>query len=181
MDDDSPGEPGKLRVLLVGHPEMVSRGLRDALTAAGDIRMVADLSSCRSLSRLWAGLGPDVGVMSMARSGLGRTDITLATVRSITTSDPGARIILMLDEDAPIDLILDAINSGALGLLTQSVSAEALRRAVHQVGAGHPTVCAPAAWTALQTTPIALANEKSLGAAVTNQPTSFTTEQRRLA
>jgi DNA-binding NarL/FixJ family response regulator len=143
MESPSSLASDEIRVLLIENTELVRRGLRDALATARDIRMVADASMGQGLTQMWPGLVPDVAVVSLARGIPGETDATLAAVRSITDGSPGARIILLLDDDAPIALIMNAICAGALGLLTRSVSAEVLRAAVRDVAAGHATVCAP--------------------------------------
>lgn len=134
-----------IRVLLVEHTDLVRRGLRDALTTGGEFSMVADISMGPDLEQLLAGRQPSVAIVGIAAGEQRQACPPLAVIRSVIAAKPDARIILLLDDDASIDLILTAIHAGALGLLTHSISGEALRRAVRDVAAGHATVCSPLA------------------------------------
>jgi NarL family two-component system response regulator LiaR len=136
-----PGQPGRIRLLLVDDHEMVRAGLRTFLGLQADMAVVGEAGSAEQALALVPGLAPDVVLLDLVLPGMSGVE----AVRRLRAAHPEVKVVV-LTSFAGENSVLPAIRAGAAGYLLKDVGpaelAEALR-VVHRGGAPlHPSVAA---------------------------------------
>jgi two-component system, NarL family, response regulator DevR len=129
----------RIRVFLLDDHEVVRRGLRDLLEAAGDIEVVGESGSAAEAERRIPALRPDVAVLdSRLPDGSGIDVCREVRSRDATIS---CLILTSFDDD---EALLHAIMAGAAGYVLKQIRGTDLLDAVRRVAAGQslldPTV-----------------------------------------
>jgi DNA-binding NarL/FixJ family response regulator len=138
-----PGEPGsiiaqrceRLRVLIADVDPLARRAMRDALQAAAEIVVVADVPHSREAVELSRHFRPDVALADMGLPPGGGA----ALARDITRQAPGTRVVMLAtryDEEAA----LYALRAGATGYLSKEADPEALRDVVRRIADGEAVI-----------------------------------------
>jgi DNA-binding NarL/FixJ family response regulator len=130
---------GVVRVVVGDDHPLMLEALRDRLERDGTIHVVATARSGEELVRQVRQHRPDVVLTDQAMPGLNGTE----AARAIVSEDPGARVLILSAHDDE-SLIVEAIEAGAVGYLTKSVTGVELVRKVHEVAAGTYSFDAPA-------------------------------------
>ena len=123
--------PRPITVYLLDDHELVRRGIRDLLEAAGDIEVVGESGLALEAARRIPALRPDVAILD-ARLPDGSGIEVCRVVRSV---DPAiaALILTSYDDD---DALFAAIMAGAAGYLLKQVRGEDFVETVRRVAAG---------------------------------------------
>jgi two-component system invasion response regulator UvrY len=123
--------PARIGVMLVDDHAVVRMGFRLLLEATADLRVVAEAESGEAALRGIDEVHPDVVVMDVSMPGIGG----LEAVRRMRARHEAVRIlVLSAHEDAMHARRL--LKAGAAGYLTKRSAAEALIRAIREVGQG---------------------------------------------
>lgn len=133
-------ESGDLREVTEGRPitvyllddhELVRRGIREVLEAAGDIRVVGESGLAAEAIRWIPVLHPDVALLDARLPDGSGIDVC----RRVRETDPSiaALILTSYDQDEPL---FAAIKAGAAGYLLKQVRGSDLVDAVRRVAAG---------------------------------------------
>jgi DNA-binding NarL/FixJ family response regulator len=124
-------EPGRIRVFLLDDHEVVRRGLRELLEAAGDIDVVGESGLADEARRRIPALRPDVAVLDGRLPDGSGIDVC----RDIRSSHPeiAALILTSYDDD---EALFAAIMAGAAGYVLKQIRGQDLVDAVRRVAAG---------------------------------------------
>jgi DNA-binding NarL/FixJ family response regulator len=124
-------EPGRIRVFLLDDHEVVRRGLRELLEAAGDIEVVGESGLADEARRRIPALRPDVAVLDGRLPDGSGIDVC----RDIRSSHPeiAALILTSYDDD---EALFAAIMAGAAGYVLKQIRGQDLVDAVRRVAAG---------------------------------------------
>jgi len=134
--DVSPASGPRPRVLIVDDHPLFREGVRRRLEeSAYAVEVVGEAGDGREAIDLVGSLAPDVVLMDVAMPGMNGIDATRALKRLYPRV--GVLILTVYDDRQYVEALLDA---GAAGYLLKTVDAEALARAVHDVGAGEPVL-----------------------------------------
>ena len=120
-----------ITVYLLDDHELVRRGIREVLEAAGDIRVVGESGLAAEAIRWIPVLHPDVALLDARLPDGSGIDVC----RRIREDDPNiaALILTSYDQDEPL---FAAIKAGAAGYLLKQVRSNDLVDAVRRVAAG---------------------------------------------
>jgi two-component system, NarL family, response regulator DevR len=121
-----------LKLMLVDDHEVVRMGLRMLLEQVADVEVVAEAGSAEEAIRLCAIHQPDVVIMDI-RMPPGRSGIDAC--RTIVQRWPKTQVI-MLTSFANDELIVDAIQAGAVGYVLKQVGTGELIRAINAAREG---------------------------------------------
>jgi DNA-binding NarL/FixJ family response regulator len=121
----------KTRILLVDDHAIVRLGLMTLLNDQPDMEVVAEASTAAEAVRAVEKFQPDVVLMDVRLPGEGGIEAT----RQITTSFPKSRVV-MLTSFADDDLVMRAIDAGAMGYVLKQVGNEELLRAIQAAARG---------------------------------------------
>lgn len=128
--NNSHGNLGNLRIMLVDDHAVVRMGFRLLLDTTADLRVVAECSSGEEALTRFAEVDPDVTVLDLSMDGMGG----LEALSRILTKFPAARVlVLSAHEDTAHPR--RALAAGALGYLTKRSAADALIEAIRVVAA----------------------------------------------
>ena len=130
-------EPLRVLLVVVDFP-VLSLGLRAAIDAEADMRVVGELRDRTSLREALSELAPDVVVTEyVAAVAAGRATMeTIETVREVT---PGARVLTVATRTGTDEFSL-ALKAGADGYITRDAGATELPTAIRCVAAGQTYV-----------------------------------------
>ncbi len=120
-----------IRVLLADDHAMVRTGLRELLTATGDIEVVAEATNGHDVLAAVRKGGFDVIVLDMSMPG--RSGIEL--IKLVKTEQPKLRI-LVLSMHSEAQYAVRAVKAGAAGYLTKESAADELVAAIRRVASG---------------------------------------------
>jgi DNA-binding NarL/FixJ family response regulator len=120
-----------IRVLLADDHAMVRAGLRELLTATGDIEVVAEATNGHDVLAAVRKGGFDVIVLDMSMPG--RSGIEL--IKLVKTEQPKLRI-LVLSMHSEAQYAVRAVKAGAAGYLTKESAADELVAAIRRVASG---------------------------------------------
>jgi two-component system, NarL family, response regulator DevR len=128
---ERPDEPVRIRVFLLDDHEVVRRGLRDLLEAAGDIEVVGESGLAEEARRRIPALRPDVAVLDGRLPDGSGIDVC----RDIRSAHPeiAALILTSYDDD---EALFAAIMAGAAGYVLKQIRGQDLVEAVRRVAAG---------------------------------------------
>ena len=120
-----------IRVLLVEDQLLVRRGIRSLLELAGDIVVVADVSSADEGVAAVRQHRPDVVLLDVRMPGKSGIEV----VRELKASDelPPTILLTTFDDD---EALIDGVKAGARGFLLKDISLELLTAAIRSVAAG---------------------------------------------
>lgn len=121
----------RIRVLLADDHAMVRTGLRELLTATGDITVVGEATNGQEVLAAVREGGFDVLVLDMSMPG--RSGIEL--IKLIKTEQPKLRI-LVLSMHSEAQYAVRAVRAGAAGYLTKESAADELVAAIRRVASG---------------------------------------------
>ncbi len=121
----------KTRILLVDDHAIVRLGLMTLLNDQPDMEVVAEASTAAEAVREVEKFQPDVVLMDVRLPGEGGIEAT----RQITARFPKSRVV-MLTSFADDDLVMRAINAGAMGYVLKQVGNEELVRAIQAAARG---------------------------------------------
>ena len=121
----------KTRILLVDDHDIVRLGLITLLNDREDMEVVGEASTSAEAVRESEKLNPDVVLMDIRLPGEGGIDAT----RQITAHFPNIKVV-MLTSFADDELVLRAINAGAVGYVLKQVGNEELVRAIQAASRG---------------------------------------------
>jgi DNA-binding NarL/FixJ family response regulator len=124
-------ELGPIRVFLLDDHEVVRRGLKDLLEAAGDIEVVGESGLAEEARRRIPALRPDVAVLDGRLPDGSGIDVC----RDIRSSHPeiAALILTSYDDD---EALFAAIMAGAAGYVLKQIRGQDLVDAVRRVATG---------------------------------------------
>jgi len=129
-----------IRVLVVDDHTMVRRGLATFLKVYDDLELVGEAASGPEAIQLCAQVFPDVVLMDMVMPDM---DGATAT-RRIRQDFPNVQVIALTSFKEE-ELVMGALQAGAIGYLLKDVSADELAQAIRAAQAGRITVSAEAA------------------------------------
>jgi DNA-binding NarL/FixJ family response regulator len=133
-----------IRVLLVDDHRLLRAGLESLLTAVGDISVVASASDGAEAVAAAADLRPDVILMDLSMPGMGGVEAT----RKIVAADPSVAVVV-LTSFSDRELVLDAVDAGAVGYLLKDAKPEELIRGVRAAADGESPIDSKVARTLL--------------------------------
>jgi len=129
-----------IRVVVVDDYLMVRQGISTFLSVFDDLQLVGEAQDGESAIEICGQAQPDVVLMDLVMPGVdGPT-----TIRSIRQKYPNIKIIALTsykDEE----LVIKAIDAGAIGYLIKDVSAEELAEAIRSAHAGRSSLSNEAA------------------------------------
>ncbi|MCU0494035.1 MAG: response regulator transcription factor [Chloroflexaceae bacterium] len=131
---------GPIRVLLVDDHAVVRQGLQAFLTAFPDLEAVGEAADGDEAVARCAQLHPDVVLMDLMMPGMDGAEAT----RAIRASYPTTQVIALTSFNQD-DLVLRALEAGAIGYLLKHVRAEELAQAIRSAFVGRPTLAPEAA------------------------------------
>jgi len=120
-----------IRVLLADDHAMVRQGLRELLTATGDIEVVGEATNGHEVLAAASLGGIDVAVLDMSMPG--RSGIEL--IKLVKAEQPKLRI-LILSMHSEKQYAVRAVKAGASGYLTKESAADELVAAIRRVAGG---------------------------------------------
>src|SRR5678816_1362982 len=125
----------KTRILLVDDHAIVRLGLITLLNDQPDMEVVAEASTAAEAVRAVEQAQPDVVLMDIRLPGEGGIEAT----RQIMSRFPKSRVV-MLTSFADDDLVMRAINAGAVGYVLKQVGNEELLRAIRAAARGEALI-----------------------------------------
>ena len=120
-----------INIILVDDHQVVLDGLKVLLMVEPEIKVIATAGESESLFRVLEDHLPDVLVLDLVLPGLNGVEIT----RRLQESHPDIAIIIF-SGNSPDDLLLEAIDAGALGILSKNAAQEELVQAIRAVHQG---------------------------------------------
>jgi NarL family two-component system response regulator LiaR len=129
-----------IRVVIVDDYLMVRRGIATFLSVFEDLELVGEASNGESAIRICSQVQPDVVLMDLVMPGM---DGTVA-IQTIRQQIPNIKVIALTsykDEE----LVLDAVQAGAISYLLKDVTAEELAQAIRAAHAGRASLATEAA------------------------------------
>ncbi len=121
----------KTRILLVDDHEIVRLGLMTLLNDQADMHVVGEASTAAEAVAAVEKLHPDVVLMDIRLPGEGGIDATC----QVTKKSKECKVVI-LTSFADDDLVLKAINAGAIGYVLKQVGNEELLRAIRAAARG---------------------------------------------
>jgi DNA-binding NarL/FixJ family response regulator len=121
----------KIRVLLVDDHDIVRLGLMTLLNDQPDMEVVGEASTAGEALKTAEKLAPDVILMDIRLPGEGGIEAT----RQVTSQFPKIKVV-MLTSFADDELVMRAINAGAVGYVLKQVGNEELIRAIRAAAGG---------------------------------------------
>ncbi len=121
----------KTRILLVDDHAIVRLGLMTLLNDQPDMEVVGEASTAAEAVAGAERLEPDVVLMDIRLPGEGG----IAAARQVSSRFPGSKVV-MLTSFADDELILRAINAGAVGYVLKQVGNDELLRAIRAAALG---------------------------------------------
>jgi DNA-binding NarL/FixJ family response regulator len=121
----------KIRILLVDDHELVRLGLMTLLNDQPDMEVIGEASTAAEAVRAVEKFSPDVVLMDIRLPGEGGIEAT----RQVTARFSKSKVV-MLTSFADDELVMRAINAGAVGYVLKQVGNEELIRAIQAAARG---------------------------------------------
>lgn len=121
----------KTRILLVDDHDIVRLGLMTLLNDQPDMEVIGEASTAAEAVHSVETLLPDVVLMDIRLPGEGGIEAT----RQVTAKFPSVKVV-MLTSFADDELVMRAINAGAMGYVLKQVGNEELIRAIQAAARG---------------------------------------------
>lgn len=121
----------RIKVYLLDDHELVRRGIRDVLEAAGDIEVVGESALAQEAAHRIPALRPDVAILDgRLPDGSG-----VEVCRQVRSVDPSIAVLILtsFDED---EALFAAIMAGAAGYVLKQIKGDELVTTVRRVAAG---------------------------------------------
>lgn len=129
-----------IRVVLADDHPVVRAGIAQIVTADGDIEVVAEAANGREAVTIAVRQQPDVVLMDLRMPELDG----VGAIAELATSAPEVRVLVLTTYDTD-DLIVGAVEAGAIGYLLKDTEPGELRDAVRRAAAGQTALSAPIA------------------------------------
>ena len=131
MTATSPGEPPRIRVLIVDDQALIRRGMTLMLSVESDMEVVGQASDGAEAVEMAERLRPDVVLMDlhMPRKG------GVAATREITLSLPDTHVLVLTTLDAE-ETVFEAVRAGAHAYLLKDASEDEVLETVRAVHRG---------------------------------------------
>ncbi|MFD9307467.1 response regulator [Streptomyces sp. NPDC060048] len=129
---ESPGLPGRIRILLVDDHQVVRRGLRTFLEVQDDIEVVGEAADGDEGIARAEELRPDVILMDVKMPG---TD-GIEALRRLRGLENAARVLIVTSFTEQ-RTVVPALRAGAAGYVHKDIDPDALAAAIRSVHAGH--------------------------------------------
>ena len=129
-----------IRVVLADDHPVVRAGIGQIVTADGDIDVIAEAPNGREAVAIAVREQPDVVLMDLRMPELDG----VGAIAELATSAPAVRVLVLTTYDTD-DLIVGAVEAGAVGYLLKDAEPGELRDAVRQAAAGHTVLSVPIA------------------------------------
>ncbi|MEQ8842038.1 MAG: response regulator transcription factor [Acidimicrobiales bacterium] len=129
-----------IRVVLADDHPVVRAGIAQIITAEGDIDVIAEAADGREAVTIAVREQPDVVLMDLRMPELDG----VGAIAELATSAPKVRVLVLTTYDTD-DLIVGAVEAGAIGYLLKDTQPSELRDAVREAAAGHTVLSAPVA------------------------------------
>jgi DNA-binding NarL/FixJ family response regulator len=139
-----------IKVLLVDDHRLVRAGLRALLATVDDIEVVGVAADGAEALLVASGTSPDVVLMDLSMPGMGGVDAT----RELRRLMPAVRVVVLTsfpDEE----LVLRAVDAGAVGYLLKDAEPEDLVQGIRDAAGGGSPVSGKVAWALLRREPAA--------------------------
>ena len=120
-----------IRIVLVDDQELLRRGVRLLLEAAGGIEVVAEAADGREALAMIAKHQPEVVLADARMPGMDGVEL----VRRCAREHPGLPVVILTTFDSD-ELVREAVREGAAGFLLKDVSPERLAEAIASVRDG---------------------------------------------
>ena len=126
-----------LRIVIADGAELVRRGIRDVLAPDPRFEVVAETSRALDVADVCLQTSPDIVFLGLGREteAYGGELAALSALRQTLRLHPSARVIVLVDGEAP-DEVLEPVRAGAVGVLLRDASATTLLQAIRDVAAG---------------------------------------------
>jgi two-component system, NarL family, response regulator LiaR len=134
-------------VVIVDDHELIRRGLATFLELTDDIEVVALAANGAEGVRMVRQLQPSVVLMDLVMPELDG----VAAIRTIREAAPGTQVIALTSYHSE-DLVLQALQAGAIGYLLKDISAMGLADAIRAAQAGRSTLAPHAAQAVIKYT-----------------------------
>jgi DNA-binding NarL/FixJ family response regulator len=148
----APGEarparrPGTIRVLLVDDHALLRAGMARLLDLADDVTVVGSAGSGAQALEMAAALRPDVVLMDLSMPGMSGVEAT----RRLLRARPDTAVVVLTSFADP-DLVVDALDAGAVGYLLKDAEPDSLVGAVRAAARGESPLDPRAARVVLTT------------------------------
>ena len=129
-----------IRVVLADDHPVVRAGIGQIVTADGDIVVVGEAANGREAVTIAVREQPDVVLMDLRMPELDG----VGAIAELATAAPEVRVLVLTTYDTD-DLIVGAVEAGAIGYLLKDTEPGELRDAVRQAADGQTTLSAPIA------------------------------------
>jgi two-component system, NarL family, response regulator LiaR len=126
-----------IRVMTVDDHNILRNGLRFVLLTFDDIELVGEARNGEEAVQLCSEVQPDVVLMDVRMPGMDG----VATTRAIKQAYPQVQIVILSGYYSP-DLVVQAIQAGAVGYLLKDASMGVLAGAIRAAVAGQTTLAA---------------------------------------
>jgi DNA-binding NarL/FixJ family response regulator len=123
--------PGVIQVLLVDDHALLRAGMARLLDLADDVTVVGSAGSGAEALEMAAALRPDVVLMDLSMPGMSGVDATRRLVRA----RPDTAVVVLTSFADP-DLVVDALDAGAVGYLLKDAEPDGLVDAVRSAARG---------------------------------------------
>jgi len=130
-EQNAPGEPGTITIILADDHEIVRDGLRRIVEAEGDMEVVADAGDAEEARRRTSGLKPGVLVLDLNMPG----EPSLATIPSILEGSPETAIVVLTMQDDPA-FAREAFRLGAKAFVVKHAAGAELVDAIRAASRG---------------------------------------------
>lgn len=124
-------ESEKITVLVVDDHAVVREGIADALAQSGDFAVLGQAGDGATAVKLVEELSPDVVVMDILMSGMDGVE----ACRAVVALGKGTKV-MMLTASRRQNLVVDAVDAGAVGYLQKFSNQEMLLAALRDVASG---------------------------------------------
>jgi len=123
--------PGAIRVLLVDDHALLRAGMARLLDLADDVTVVGSAGSGSQALEIAAALHPDVVLMDLSMPGMSGVEAT----RRLLRARPETAVVVLTSFADP-DLVVDALDAGAVGYLLKDAEPDGLVGAVRSAARG---------------------------------------------
>lgn len=122
----------QIRIILADDHQLFRDGINSLLSDAGDVDVVAAVSSGRELLESLENIKVDVAIVDIAMTGMTGIEAT----RIINEKFPNVKVLILSMHNSE-EFVQNAIQAGAQGYLPKDTGKEVLLKAIHEIFQGH--------------------------------------------